>query len=277
MESKEIMGTWSEKSAAEVWNFLNKQIDLLHKTKKIVLEQKEEPWITIHPLIHAVIESSSSILTLAQDNKLRDCYALGRVVLETIINIGFIYAKGKESAEQMQKHAIQKEIRGYERESKIGDMILKIERNPKIDLSQDEELMLAVEAFTGKKGQELTKWTPEGIIKRLEVINSEYGKKIAGDLHFALISIYRNASEVIHGTYYGSLFSIGGISLPKTREELTAYIRSSMSLLLMMLGASSGSLIRIISKEIQIETILKDSESVTNSFLEYIKPDLFQK
>jgi len=266
-------GTWSDKSAAEVWSFLDRQVNLVHKTKKIVLKQQIEPWITIHPLIHGVIESSSSILILANENRLRDCYALGRVVFETIINIGFICAKGKKYAEQMQKHAIQKEIRGQKRQSKIGDMVLKVERNPMIDLSQDEELKLIVEEYTRNNGKEITQWTPEGIIKRLEVINSKYSEKIAGDLHFSLISIYRNSSEIIHGTYYGSLFSIGGLSLPKTKEDLIKYTKSNMSLLLMMIGASLGSLIKIISKEIEIGAIIEESESVTDSFLEFIKSD----
>jgi len=85
---KKLFGTID--AATEAWLFLKCQVELLEVAKKRILEEKEEPWPTIHPLIFAVIDSTKSILTLAQDWRLRDCYVIARVVYETIINICFI-------------------------------------------------------------------------------------------------------------------------------------------------------------------------------------------
>lgn len=99
----------------ESFNTLKSQVDLLGQARLIVGEQSDEVWQIIYPLLWSAEDSSQSILILAQAGKMRDCMILARGVLETIINISFICAKGKEVAKRAYRHYMQKSIRGIKK------------------------------------------------------------------------------------------------------------------------------------------------------------------
>ena len=57
---------------------------------------------------------------------------------------------------------------------------------------------------------------------RLELISSKYGQEISKNLQMGFFGIYADASEIPHGTFYGSMILLGEPSQgegQKTRER----------------------------------------------------------
>ena len=125
---------------------------------------------------------------------------------------------------------------------------------------------MALTEFTSKKGREITSWTPETVQEQIEAIDARYGKRISTNLQFALMSIYRHASEIAHGTFFGALFALGLTSpsgSPKSPEELQNHQRQNLSMLLMMLGLATSAFIMVLAIEIpSLSNLVIESEKV---------------
>ena len=60
-------------------------------------------------------------------------------------------------------------------------------------------------------------------MNRLEVIGGRFGHRVMSMLHGAMLTVYRHASEIVHGTYFSALFFWGVTSpepKPATAEDL---------------------------------------------------------
>ncbi len=107
------------------------------------------------------------------------------------------------------------------------------------EIWDDPKVKELLEEYTGKRGQEIRQWTPQSVVQRIEKIEEKYGARKVSSLRFALFSIYREASEVIHGTYYGTLVGLGGSEpgkAPTSEEEWFQRKREHFCLLYLMLG-----------------------------------------
>ncbi len=206
----------------------------------------------VSPLTYAVIDTCDSVLFLARKDKLRDCFVLSRVAFETIVNICYICAEGEQAAERAAKHARQKMYRGLNRQLEIGKRILRLEWQGEINLDIDYELRLALEEFTSRKGREITSWTQETLIDRIRRVDERYGEQVGMPLQFALLALYRDASEIAHGTLFGSLLALGFANPPgppKSKGEFLDHHRGNLSMVLMMLCASIQALILVLAEE----------------------------
>lgn len=218
------------------------------------MQQNGEVWSVVIPLLYSVVDTSSSLSLLAQAGKVRDSFVLSRTAFETIVNVCFILAKGDFAAKRAKQHAIQKSYRDLDRRLDINGQTLHLKWEGKPNLERDSELQSALAEFTNKKEREITSWTPETVQEQISAIDIRYGKNISANLQFALMSIYRHASEIAHGTFFGALFSLGLTSPsgpPKSQVELENHQRQNLSMLLMMLGLSISALIMALAEEIQ--------------------------
>lgn len=111
-------------------------------------------------------------------------------------------------AERAIRHAQQKMHRNLNRESKIGKQIFKVVFSGKDDFSDARQLKESLNEFTSKKGREKD-WTDLNIEQRIEVIGKAFGDSVLGHLHFSKFLNYRYASEILHGTHFGTCYTIG--------------------------------------------------------------------
>lgn len=253
MSDKKTDEFGSIEATHRLWLFFNQHIKLLEQARNVVMQQTSELWSVVMPLLYAVIDTSLSISSLAQTGKVRDCFVLSRTDFETIVNICFILAKGDEAAKRAKQHATQKAYRDLNRHLDINGQNLTLKWGGEVKLEENPELQVALAEFTSKKGREITSWTPETVQEQIEIVDSRYGKHVSMNLQFALISIYRHASEIAHGTFFGALFSLGLTSpsgSPKSPVELQDHQRQNLSMLLMMLGLSESALIKVLAEEI---------------------------
>jgi uncharacterized protein DUF5677 len=243
--------------------FFDKQARILEQSRSRLMPNNEQVWVTIIPLLYSIKDSCDSISFLTERGKTRDCFVLARTVFETIVNVCFISAKGDEAAERAKRHSLQKSYRDLQRELDINSQRLTLAWSGRVEPSADPELQAALADFTSRKGREITGWTPESVKEQISVIDAKYGPKVSIGLQFALLSIYRHASEIAHGTLFGALFSLG-LTVPSNRasspESLQHHQRQNLSMLLMMLGLAMSSLIALLDTEHSLPEMYAESE-----------------
>jgi len=116
--------------------------------------------------------------------------------------------------------------------------------------------------FTSKSGKEITSWTPENVQQRLEATYLKFGHEAARGLAFGVL-LYRHASEVAHGTVFGTLFSWGAMEFgePLTSpSDIGRFRRKELRSLMKVVSYSLESLIRIVSSEIRTEDLALGAE-----------------
>ncbi len=177
-----------------------------------------------------------------------------------------------EAMKRAENHAAQKTYRDFNREVKLGGRVaLSIRYHGPIDRRLTQDLKDVLREFTSKSGAERRSWTPENVGKRIELISNKFGEKARMPLLFGLVMIYRNASEVLHGTYYGSLLALGLIhpiapdapaTGAETFERMEQHQRNELTAILMAMIACGVALIRVISSGYpELSELLEKAES----------------
>lgn len=252
------------------WLFFRYQIGLLEKARQLVMQEDGERLQVIIPLLYAVIDTSDSISFLAQRGKVRDCFVLARTAFETIVNLSFIFSEGDEAVKRAKQHAQQKAYRDLNRDLDIaGDKIV-LQWTGVDKIKINAELQSAIAHFTSKKGKEITSWTSETVKNRIESIKKRFGDRISTKLQFPFFAIYRHASEISHGTFFGALFALGLTSPsgpPKSQDDLRTHLFSNLSMLLMLLGYAISALISVLSEDISsIDELATQSDKAISEF-----------
>jgi len=116
---------------------------------------------------------------------------------------------------------IQRSFRELERELDIGGQILKMYWTGKKSLENDPKIKKALNEFTTNKGREILQWVPENPVQKLKAIHGKYGSSISMFLQPPLFSIYRLASEVAHGSFYGAMKILGFSDLNQPKMSWT--------------------------------------------------------
>lgn len=169
------------------------------------LRQQKEVVDVILMLMQGMGVSCHSLVKLTDplDMAIRDCFGIARSICETGINVAYIVTGGVEKARRARQHALQKAYRDASRTGKLGGISFKLTVAGKLpEPDEIPELREALDAFTTRKGHELTDWTPDNIDARLKLIGEKF-KGANVSLAGSFFSIYRHASEILHGSFFG--------------------------------------------------------------------------
>jgi hypothetical protein len=172
-------------------------------------------------MLQAVGVSVHSVLTLThqRDMSIRDCFGIARSAVETAVNAAFIAVSGETMAKRAVQHMRQKRWRDLRRQGRVGDHRITASRDIGIEMDHLPGLREAIEEFTNKRGEEVRSWTPENLESRITVISNRH-RRAGLCLGVASFSVYRPASELLHGTYYGvNLFWQGSRDAPARGQE----------------------------------------------------------
>ncbi|TCL74876.1 hypothetical protein [Rhizobium sp. BK251] len=192
-----------------VRNLLTKQLVILEATVSAAATQAEsldgnerEMLRVIWVLMRGIATSTRSVLILTAEFSMgiRDCYGIGRSIFESAVNVAYITAAGPEVALKARRHAMQKAYRNLLREDPAGLNLPR--RAPPTPAEDIAGMVEALGEFTQKNGSEITDWAGASVHRKLDAIYSGYpGVQLS--MSVAVASIYRDASEILHGTFYG--------------------------------------------------------------------------
>lgn len=221
-----------------------------------------------------------SVILLAENNHYRDLIILSRPFLESVINVGFICAKGDIAVIDSKKYAYQKgyrdlfrgiDINSFKIKSGFSDFIGEFEK------AAPDAMKEALADFTTKKGKEIVSWTPETTKDKLELIGKKYGEYVNGLLSFAFFSIYRDVSEIIHNSYYGAQVYLGmqqkDMTAFKSAEEAAEYFgkhqENLATLILQQINISVNALLDILNQKFKLESTDKIFKKSNDRLVEY--------
>jgi hypothetical protein len=198
-------------------------------------------------MMEAIGASSHTLVRLSEAPGLhtRDCFSIARSVVELAVNICYIIAEGPPAAERALRHLRQKAYRDLERESKVGDSVIRLVYSGKPDPSAMDGLEEVIAEFTAKGGREKG-WVELSIDDRIEAASKRLGGALNHKLHFARFMIYRHSSEVLHGTLFG-VFYFYGATMPddtaRTPSKLMEHVGQQH---MMVLFAASLALFAVV-------------------------------
>lgn len=193
----------------EIQTTLNKTIGLINKSIIDLPSHKDDVSMSFSLMANPILETSHSLLILSNAGKLRDCYALSRMIFDLTLNLGYFGVKGESAVKLSLQHYHQKAFRDLDREIEIKGLKFGIGIKDIDKTKIDGKLKEALDFFTNNKGFEIRSWTGENVFKKIELIIEKYGNDLGMILIINLFFIYRHSSEIIHGTMYGSLFARG--------------------------------------------------------------------
>lgn len=242
----------------------------------------------IGPIIKFNYDTANSIKLLAENNHLRDLIILSRPFIEGVINVGFICAKGDEAVRKSKEYAFQKGYRDLFRELKINDFEIKspfaLHKNT-FDNHRPLNLIEAIEKYTTNTGREKPSWTEETTKQKLEILGKKFGLGVTVYLSFAFYSIYRDVSEIIHGSYYGIRILTGtqqkDFTSFKSTDEAAQFFTEHQfklgTLILQQVNISIAALIEILSIEFKLNekgmNILERSKQELRQYTYSIKEE----
>ncbi|MEO3475876.1 DUF5677 domain-containing protein [Roseomonas sp. CAU 1739] len=164
-------------------------------------------------MAHMVGISGHSILRLTEEVSLhvRDAYPIARSIVEGVVNVLFIMAKGRDMAARAKRHAEQKAFRDLHRTWQAGETTMAVQRIVELTPGERSRLEALAAEFAWRNGREKD-WTDENIAERLAAIAATFPRSSHIILSAATFNIYRHASEVVHGTYFAAMhfWGIGG-------------------------------------------------------------------
>lgn len=268
MNNKAIWG--SDKYREELHKIYAKQLLLLERLYKYQFEElghlNKTRLGSLYLLLLSMTYTGAAISILAgrmqaEECLINECYMLARSLLERIINYLYLLYCDEKEYERFLQYTKQKGVRVLNRSFSVGELKVALGLSQPVDLENHPEIAEAVKQFTSEKGKTIKRWTKSSISKMLETIKSN-GEIDIRYLMFAVLGIYDDASEALHGTIYGATFHIGHYfgKVPESKKELKENINGQFSTLFLMLCTSIHTLIIGFNKNANIEEILKESK-----------------
>lgn len=234
------------------------------------IQQSDSPELSaIFPFLDSANESLASLGMLVKQLKLRDAYVIARVVYETSLNACFLLTDPQVLSLRAHTHAKQKALRGLVRAIEIsGEKIFEFKAEGVEALIQRPKHKEWLEEFTSKSGREVTSWTPENVSQRLEAVYSKFGSNTTRGLAFGLL-LYRHASEIAHGTLFGTLFSWGAMEVGKplsNPNEMGEFRKKELRHLVKLTSFSLESVVRIISIQLGVKDLSETAKKARTDY-----------
>jgi hypothetical protein len=205
---------------------------------------QEEVAMVIFLMVQGIGVSIHSIvkLTADLDMGIRDCFGIARSVCEGALNVSYIIAGGEEVARRAKRHALQKSYRDLNRKDATGTVELRASSIP--DVGDVPGLAEALAEFSRKNGSEVSEWSGLDLAGKQAAVAARFPKAVIS-FSASTMSIYRHASEILHGTYFGAeYYWLGSKGEPFSRDafERTYVNNHLVAIFTAVFGAVHGML-----------------------------------
>ena len=256
----------SDEITGHFFDFFNSQLALLEKLYQYQFTDLKHLDGTrlgnLYPLLFSLWHTGTSISLLVMHQHINECYILARSFLERLISYTYLLFCDEEEHSRYLAYTKQKGYRVLDRSFTAGNLRVDLKWSGSIELEKQPELKKAVDMFTSDRGKAKTRWTSKNLSAMLDLISNKGGLEI-GYLMFAILWIYDDASEALHGTLYGSTFHIGIFTgkIASSKDELNKTWNEQFSALFLTLGTCAHTLIQGFNKLTAIEDIVSDSKN----------------
>jgi Family of unknown function (DUF5677) len=237
----------TQEGAALLARFLDEQISSFVQVESLLRDSPLPRVARIHPVLVSIIEDAISIRLLGDASRLNQAYVLSRALLERVTNFCFLQLCTDEEFRDFIDYSLNKAGRRTDRSIEANGQVRARIALKDGALELPPEIRAAVAKFTSERGREKTRWTNVSLPERAAVIEAKLGRS---GLFIALLTIYADASEALHGTLYGALFHLGAYdfgSVPHDQEGLDRHRYSTLSCLYLMSGGAMDTLLCLLS------------------------------
>lgn len=251
----------SQELTLEFSRYLLNQMTLFKKATERDLSDRGEE---LKSVILAISQTAYTIANLTPNGLLNECVMLGRGLLERSINFAYLLVCSTDEFERYHNYTVQKSYRRLNRSVTAGEKTIEIGYQSEIGPEDIPELAEALDMFTSKRGREITRWTQNGLGKRIEVIGDKSSVS-AEPFMLCWLSIYEDASEALHGTFYGCTFDTGAYEpgSPRTEESMREFRQQNLALLNWEFGSLLNHLLHAANEERSLDDLC--SQSSTNT------------
>jgi len=228
----------------------------------------------IQAAIASTMNTAIAIAKLGKDDEFyNECVMLARGFFERAVNTCYLLVCNDDKFEEYRLHTKQKAYRRLEQEFYAGDKKMCLKFIGKKEPATHSELDEALKKFSTKSGKEKKRWPDISIPERIKLIGERSKVNIGLFLHYQ-VSIYTDASEALHGSFYGLTFHIGAYSPNidiKNKTEIEQNLQKNFTLLFWSSGELVQQLLVILAKDNPISDQLKYSTKNSNNSLEIMK------
>lgn len=267
MESNSTPWFGSEEHTAKLHEFFVSEATLLRRLASSKLSGRAGE---LMPVLMGTSYTCLAMSLMAPHPLLNECFMLSRAFLERVINCCYLMVCDEDELRRFQLHTIQKAYRKLDREVTAGEESFAVRFTGEIDKKSIPQLQEALDTFTSRSGREITHWSPTTLSDRIRVIG-ERSKVNIKVLLIATLAIYEDASEALHGTFYGSTFHLGvfepGARISSDETSLKRRSREGFSMLYWLGGLMLSELIKLVGEQNGLSEIV----SVSKENLEKIK------
>jgi len=214
-----------------------------------------------------------AITRLGTKDMLNESTMLTRALLERLINYCYLMVCDEEEYEKYKAYSLQKTYRKLDRRIETSKHSLSIKYTGEINVESIPELKKALDQFTGSKGGEKTRWTDVSLSERVTLV----GEKSNADERkwlLSLLSFYEDASEALHGTFYGSTFHTG-IHEPgfdrNNSEAIERGAQQKLSLLYWQMGDIIADVISLLGEKYKLKDFVEKSQENSRQTTEIMK------
>ncbi len=210
-------------------------------------------------LIQSIGSSANTLfkITDAAELSIKDAFIIMRSVIETTINTCLIFSD-EAYAQKAHKHALQKTARFMKRDRQIGLWNFKTDNSAYDEFSNRNDVQKALSEYG-----ERDNWTKENLVKKIEIIEEALGSCVA--LNGAYYSIYSEAAELMHGSYFG-VVNFYGFNKDSSDDIELKFLSAQTEILFHAISCLNA-LIGLGNKRYSLEKELELSTELFNSVL----------
>ena len=245
-------------------SIFDEEIKVYKEACNLILHSDTKHSEELFLLLLGISDSLESLSTLSKMNKMRDCYAISRMIYETTINVLYITATNFEAMEDMINYTKEKSKHDSAR-----------------SIATDKEAVFF--HFDGEKHSvgfsknnpikmkgDPRDWTHDNINKRINLINKKYGDTVSRFIQIAHLTIYRTSSDVLHGTLYGMRHSLGIVNKKDESFTIEGMLHHNFGVIITLMLTISQCIYSIIyafDKEIGLGDFEKSFNKLLGEFL----------
>jgi hypothetical protein len=192
-------------------DYLLAQVTLLYDAQRAGLLSGRAAEIAAAVCGLANTASAIAILGDRRELFVRECVMLSRGLFESLVNVCYLLVCDSDAFGEYRLHTMAKAERRLDQEFRAGNMRMGLRFIRSEGTPLDSDVAEALRMFSAKNGAEKKRWPSDRIPERIALIGERSQANTRVFLMYQVV-FYTDASEALHGTFYGQTFHLGQYS-----------------------------------------------------------------